>query len=333
VRLVHEQDVGVRAVPLLPAAEPAHREHGHRHRQRGPPLRLDLAGGRLERRGEHRAGDVGQRRPHLTEVEQPEQVGAGDAQQLVPAHAPGSGDRALPVVAPPGDLHEGVLERRARPGDQLVVGGEQAHRLRRPAEQVGDVAGRREQPGQALGGLALVAQQAQVPGRAAERVRHLPERLQPGVRVGGVGEPAEHRRQQRLLDHRAPRDAGRQRLEVAQGDRRLGEAERLQAGLRRGRGEPGLLGGQPGDRAEQGAVEELLVQPPDLVAVAGPLAAEGRQHVLAVADGARQPAQRDLVVGGRQQVRAAQPVQLQAVLDGAQPPVGLGEVPRVLRPT
>ena len=72
------------------------------------------------------------------------------------------------------------------------------------------------------------------------------------------------------------------------------------------------------------------MQPAHLVAVAGALAAERLQHVPAVADGARQPAQAGLVVGGGQQVGAAQAVQLQPVLDGAQPAVGLGEVARVL---
>ena len=54
------------------------------------------------------------------------------------------------------------------------------------AEQVGDVAGGAEQAGQALGGDALVAQQAQVPGGRAERVADLPVAEQAGVRVGGA---------------------------------------------------------------------------------------------------------------------------------------------------
>ena len=81
-----------------------------------------------------------------------------------------------------------------------------------------------------LGGLPLVAQQAQVPGGAAEGVGHRAEGLQARVGVGRVGEPPEHRRQQRLLDDRPARHPAGQRLEVAQRDGRLGEAEVLEPG-------------------------------------------------------------------------------------------------------
>ena len=65
-------------------------------------------------------------------------------------------------------------------------------------------------------------------GVVPERVGHLAEAEQPGVRVGGVGEPAEQHRQQGALDGRLAADPGGQRLQVAQGGRRVGVAERLQ---------------------------------------------------------------------------------------------------------
>ena len=50
----------------------------------------------------------------------------------------------------------------------------------------------------------------------------------PRVGVGLVGEPAEHDRQQRALDRRAPADPGRQRLEVAHRAGRVAEAQRVE---------------------------------------------------------------------------------------------------------
>ena len=61
-------------------------------------------------------------------------------------------------------------------------------------EQGRGVARRREQPSQPLGDLALVAEGLQVPVGGAEALADPPEAEQPGVRVGGVGEPLEHRR-------------------------------------------------------------------------------------------------------------------------------------------
>jgi hypothetical protein len=108
------------------------------------------------------------------------------------------------------------------------------------------------------------------------------------------------------------------------------EAQRLQALLRRGRRQPRLVGRQRRHRAQQRPVEQLLVQPAHHPAVAGALPGEGGQRVAAVTHRAGQPSHRHGVVVRREQVGAAQLVQLQPVLHRAQPAVGLGEVARVL---
>ena len=57
---------------------------------------------------------------------------------------------------------------------------------------------------------------------------------------------------------------------MAQRPGRVGVAQCLQPGLRRLRRQPGHLAGQPRHRIEQRAVEQLLVQPPDLRGVLAP---------------------------------------------------------------
>ena len=108
---------------------------------------------------------------------------------------------------------------------------------------------------------------------------------------------------------------------------RIGEAERGQPPPGRLGGEPQLLARHPADRVEQRPVEQLLVQPAHLAAVQRALGGKDGDHVAAavrpVAERASQPAQAVRVV--RHQMGAAQPVQLQAVLDGAQEAVRRGE--------
>src|ERR1035441_10368447 len=84
-----------------------------------------------------------------------------------------------------------------------------------------------------LGRRAFVPQQSQVPVRIAERVRYLAEREQPAVRIGSVGEPAEHDGQQGALDCGPTADAARQRFEVVQRVLGIGVSQCLEP---RGRG-------------------------------------------------------------------------------------------------
>ena len=60
-RVVDEHDVGVAGEPHLPAAQPAHRDHGHPGRQRRAAGLLRLGHGRLQRGRHGHAGDDGQR--------------------------------------------------------------------------------------------------------------------------------------------------------------------------------------------------------------------------------------------------------------------------------
>ncbi|CAM5693735.1 hypothetical protein SGRIM128S_00467 [Streptomyces griseomycini] len=216
--------------------------------------------------------------------------------------------------------------RWARAGGEppAVPVAEQGHRLGGAHQQVRGEPPGGQHAGQVLGGGALVAQQPQVPGGLAERVGDLAEVEQTGVRVGGVREPAEQHGQQGALDGGLAAHAGRQRLQVAQGGGRVGVPEGDQPLPGRLRAEPGLTGGERGDGVEQRPVEQLLVQPPYDGGVPPPLAGQGGDRFGAQSQGAAQAAQVGLVLGD--EVGAAQPVQLDAVLQGAQEAVGVVEL-------
>ncbi len=201
---------------------------------------------------------------------------------------------------------------------------EQRHRLRCAHQQVGCEPPGGQHPGEVLGRGALVPEQPQVPGRLAERVRHLAEVEQTRVRVGRVGEPAQQDGEQGALDGGLAGDAGGQRLQVAQGGGGVGVAEGDHAFPGRLGAEPGLAGGELGDRVQQRPVEQLLVQPAYDGGVPLPLAQQFGDRVGAQPEGAADAAQLGLLLG--HEVGAAQPEQLDPVLHGAQEPVGLVEL-------
>ncbi len=128
----------------------------------------------------------------------------------------------------------------------------------------------------------------------------------------------------------------RQRLDVPQRPLRRGVAESRQPGHGLLGGEPQRLRGHACHGLQQRPVEQLLVQPPDLVGVLAELREQHlplRQPPISVQpDRAREPAQRRGVVIGREEVRTQQPLQLQPVLQRAQEPVRTPEVRRVVAP-
>ena len=271
-------------------------------------------------------------------------VRRGDAQQLAAADRAdrGHGGLGVVLVAVGGRHHLGAQPGQA-PRVQLGVVAEDGHRLRRAQQQARRVPAGGQHAGHPLSRLGLVPQQPQVPRGGPKLLADLAEGQQAGVRLGRVGEPAEQHRQQRALDGRAPGHAGGQRVDVAQRPGRVQVAESLEAGPGLGRRQPGGLGGQPGHRVEQRAVEQLLVQPPDLAGVTAPLLVElGRRVGADTGDRGlepflvrsvccshrpAQPAEYGRVLG--QGVGAAQPVQLEQVLGAAQEPVGGAELVRV----
>ena len=244
VRLVHEQHVGVAAVALLAATEATHADDGQPHRQRPAPLCGDLAQCDVECGRNGCGSHVGERGANRALLAKTEQVGHRRAQQLAPPQAADRRDGALPVVAASDGGQEVPGQHVSRTRGELGVVREQAHGLGCTGHQVRDVAAATEQPGETLGGHALVAQQPQVPRRRTERIAHLPEREQPGVGVGGVGEPAEHHRQQRALDRRAAGHPGGQRLEMPQRAGGIGVPQRLESRLRLLRSQPRFVGGE-----------------------------------------------------------------------------------------
>ena len=229
-----------------------------------------------------------------------DQLAARDPQQLAAAYGPHRDDRRLRRLGPLDQrLHLGERGLGAQRHQRLP---QHLHALRLALEQVGGVARGAEDVGQPLGDLALVAQHREVPRRTSQALADPPEAEQPGVGVGRVGEPLQQHRQQGPLDVGGARDPAGQRLEVAQRGLGVGVPEggepRL-GGLQR---QPGLGAGQLGDGAEQGAVEQLLVQPAHLAAVVAPLLVELDGRLGEEPERAPEPAQRRLVLG--QHVRA-----------------------------
>lgn len=115
---------------------------------------------------------------------------------------------------------------------------------------------------------------------------------------------------------------------MAQGGGRVGVAEGDEAFPGRLRAQPRLARRELGDRVEQRAVEQLLVQPAYDRAVPLPLAGQPGHRVGAQAQRAAEAAQVGLRL--RDEVGAAQAVQLDAVLHGAQEAVRLVQPGRVL---
>ena len=215
-------------------------------------------------------------------------------------------------------------------------GGEQPQHLRGAHEQVGHQRRRAEQQHQPLGDQPLVAQQPQVPGRAGQRLGHPAVGQEAAVGIRAARELVQQDGQERLLDRRGARHPAGERTQVAERAVWRGPAQRAEPGRGLTFREPARVGGQPRHRGEQRPVEQLLVQAAHAAGVARPLGHEDADDVVPPVGPqlgrTGQPPQRVRVVGGRQQVGAAQPLQLQPVLQQPQEPVGRGEVRPVVAP-
>ena len=331
---VHEQGVEVRAVGDLPAALAAHGHHEHVGERVGVPD--DGARGHAQGADDGDLVDVRQGPGDGLEVQQPRDVRQGHAQGLAAPHLPhmahGRGGllRGHAAVEPRVDLAP-QLDRA--PGVELPVVAHPGHGLGRVLEQVPHEPGAGQDQAQPPGGVRGVAEHPQIPGRAAERLGEPAEGEQAAVGVGAPREPAEHGRQQLPLDRGPARDALREGLDVPQGALRVAVAQRRQAVADGLRGQPHVLGGQGGRRRQQRPVEHGLVETAHGAAHARELGLE----VLAgggapVGGAAHRPG--DDAAGlllDRHQVGAPQVHELDAVLEGAQPPVVLVERPRVSR--
>ena len=258
----------------------------------------------------------------------------GRTEQLAAPHPAGRRDRRLGVLGAADRGQHLLLQRVTRTrGRSPPSVAEQRDRLRGAQQQIGGEPAGGQHTREVLGGGALVAQQPQIPGRRAERVGDLAEAEQPGVRVGGVGEPAQQHGQQRALDGGLAAHARGQGLQVAQRRGRVGVARAPPAAAARPRREPGLAGRRAGRRRPAAAGRRAS-------RAAGARRAACRVHALcSSATGSRaqaqrtaQPAQVGLVLG--HQMRAAQPVELDAVLHRAQEAVrGVQLRRRPARPT
>ena len=175
--------------------------------------------------------------------------------------------RATASISPPST---------SRPrGRSSASSASKRHRFGRPAQQVGDVAAGGEHSSQPSRGRRLSSRSTRrYQGVLPSASLTCRNDEQPGVGVRRVGEPAEHRRQQRPLDRAhcdsrptsAPRGGGAR----AAGSEKPSASSRSRAasGVRLR-----VLDRQPRDRVEQRPVEQLLVQPADLARVTVVLAA------------------------------------------------------------
>ena len=207
------------------------RRTGSGSRRSASTLRTAVA----QRRADGRRGDVGQRAPDR---------GRGRRRPSRSAQATRSSScrrrpRAAATAASQSSRRRTAADERAARsasrgrGAQLVVGAEQPDRLGRAHQQVGDVARAGEQPGQPLGGLALVAQQPQVPGRRAERVATPGGR--PAARRRGRRRRRTSRASRAAASAGSPRGGDTPSVSASRwrsATRRVGEAERLEPGPR-----------------------------------------------------------------------------------------------------
>ncbi len=81
-------------------------------------------------------------------------------------------------------------------------------------------------------GARGVAQHPEEPVRLAQVVAESAEVQQTEIRIGSLGEPGEHHRQQVALDLRAPRDPTGERGDVVQGAPRIVESDGREPRLR-----------------------------------------------------------------------------------------------------
>ena len=119
-------------------------------------------------------------------------------------------------------------EGPAAAGGQSPGVAEDGNGLGRTDEQVCGVTTSGQNVGKALGRAALVAEHPEVPGGRAQGVTDLSEGQQAGVRVGLVGEPAEHDRQQGPLDRGPPGESAGEGLKMAHRPSRVTKAQRCQ---------------------------------------------------------------------------------------------------------
>ena len=304
----------------------------------------------LYRRGQGRVdcqpGDAGQRLAGCLDPGQPEHIRRGSPQQLA---AP---DRQAPpycarqrCVVPAHCCLRLFQQLAGRPGRKLCVVTEHRDRLGCAQQQPGRVPAGRQQPRHPLRDHRVIPQQPQVPRRVAQCLAHLTEGQQARIRLGRVGQPAQHYRQQRPLDRRSPGHAGSQRLDVAQRARGIDIPERLEPLRGRRRSQPGRLAraaapprpaaagrtasraaGAPGWRAA--AIGPSARRPDRQSAKARWLAGRAEPHP---AHGPADLTQHDRVLG--QQMRAPELAQLQAGARRAQEAVGGGQVTASTRPT
>ncbi len=150
------------------------------------------------------------------DVALPEQVGAGDAEELAASQRPHRVARGLVLVVPGCRRREPVDERLSRAGHKLGIVGEQTERLGVTDEQLRHVSRHRQQARQPQRDRPLIAEQPQIPRGVAELLRHLPVCQEPPVGLGGVSELAQQHRQQLSLDRGGAGNPAGERLDMPQ---------------------------------------------------------------------------------------------------------------------
>ena len=182
--------------------------------------------------------------------------------------------------------------------------------------------------GEALSRAALVTEHSQIPVGGAQGVADPSECEQPSIRVGLVGKPAQHDRQQGSLDRSSPTEPAGQSFKMAHRPRRVAKAQRGQTFTGGLRGQPRLGAAESGSCDQQRTVEEPLMDSSHLTRLLLPLGDHGRARITAMADGPSEAPQ--VRLGGRHEMGPPQLEELDPVLEGTQKSIRLVQNCRVL---
>ena len=181
------------------------------------------------------------------------------------------------------------------------------------------------------GGLGRLTERSRELGRAVGVVEQVAYVEQPEIRVGALRQPAEEQGQDLLHQPRRTGEAAGQLAHRCAGALPVGKAEGAEPGLDRSRASQQLLvlGGK---RLQQGTEVQTLVDGPHRALMARQFTVELFDNVGlgGVAEPECAPDLRARVVGDGHRVDLSTFAQLEAVLDSAQEPVGVGEVTGVV---
>ena len=233
-RLVAEQHVQVGGVAQLGPAQLAHAQHRHPDRRGARRLGLpggsgavaSLAHGHGQPRLQAGLGERGQLGPDALDREVAGEVAHGHPDQLAalePAQ-PVPGRRRVVVPGHDRGRRRDQLGRLPDRGHPVLV-GHGREQLGMAGQQVAEQPRGAEHGAEQLGRGRVVADHAVEGGPVAERLGQHPQRRQPAVGVGGLGQPGQHHRQHGPHQRGPPRQPRGEGAQRRHGPAGVGEPE------------------------------------------------------------------------------------------------------------